>query len=407
MKFLILTQYFYPEIGAPQTRFGSFIHVLKKLGHEVEVVTALPNHPTGQIFKGYRGRFYKKETIWGVPVHRYWMYAAQGKGVKRLVSYLSFCLISLLGIFKVQKPDYIFVESPPLFLGITAWVYKLVLRRPIIFNVADLWPDSVVELNAMKKGFVYNRLLWLEKKIYQYSKYVNAVTDKTIEILVQVKGVKKEKVRFLPNGVDSNIFFPGEKDWDVLEKYSWHGKIIIVYAGTIGYAQGLEYMVHSMEVLGKKGEFKNVRFVLVGEGPEAQKLKDLTKDKKMSNVDFLGVKALDEVAGILRACDIGYVGLIDRPLFKTVRPSKVFPLVASGLPILYAGKGEMAQIVQEKKFGLVCSPENIPDHVAKLEVLIQNLKGYKEQVLGTQKEIYETYSWDVNVKKWLDSIEKR
>jgi len=119
MRFLILSQYFPPETGAPQVRLAAMIRELLGLGHTVEVVTALPNYPHGQIFPDYRGRFYRLQDWEGVRVHRVWMYAATGAGIKRLLNYFSFMLTAFWGLRKAQKPDYLFIESPPLFLGIT------------------------------------------------------------------------------------------------------------------------------------------------------------------------------------------------------------------------------------------------------------------------------------------------
>src|SRR5262249_44582872 len=150
----ILTQYFPPEIGGAQTRLKSFATELARAGHHVEIVTALPNYPRGRFFPGYEKTLYKKESLDGITIHRVWLFPAVGSGVKRLLNYLSFTLTSFYGLLRSTRPDYIFVESPPLFLSFTAWVAGLFWRVPFIFNVADLWPDVILDGGFMKDGFV-------------------------------------------------------------------------------------------------------------------------------------------------------------------------------------------------------------------------------------------------------------
>src|SRR5205807_9750314 len=163
VRFLILTQYFPPEHGAPQVRLAAFARELRRLGHEVEVATAMPNYPTGEIFDGYRKAFYLREDWEGVPVHRVWLYASMGAGFKRLVNYGSFTATSLLALWRARRPDYLFVESPPLFLSLPAILAATVWRVPVIFNVADLWPDSVRELGIMKDGPILRAAERLER----------------------------------------------------------------------------------------------------------------------------------------------------------------------------------------------------------------------------------------------------
>ena len=152
MRFLVLTQYYPPEVGAPQVRLAAMVGELVRDGHQVQVVTALPNHPEGRIHEAYRRRFSAREQLGGADVRRVWIYAAQGAGARRVLSYLSFCVTSMTALVRCQRPDVLFVESPPPFLGLPAVVMSLWWRRPIVFNVADLWPDSAVEMGFLKPG---------------------------------------------------------------------------------------------------------------------------------------------------------------------------------------------------------------------------------------------------------------
>lgn len=266
MRFLILTQYFEPEIGAPQVRFKSFLSNLLKLGHQAEVVTALPNYPTGKIFPEYKGKFYTFETRNGVSVHRVWIFAALGGGVARILNYFSFALFSLYCIWKVKPPDYIFVESPPLSLGIVGYLYAKIFRCKVIFNVADLWPDSVKELGVVNSQVVLKTAYWLEDFIYRHSDYINSVTKQTIRTLHEKKNVPMDKLKFLPNGVDTEIFFPAEANVSIRRDLGWEGKFVIIYAGTVGIAQGLLTLIRAVDELQRMAEYKNILLCIVGGG---------------------------------------------------------------------------------------------------------------------------------------------
>ena len=212
MHFLVLTQYFPPETGAPQIRLAAMIRELLHLGHTVEVVTALPNYPEGQIFPNYRGYFYQQENWEGVQVHRVWLYAATGAGIKRLLNYFSFTLTAWWGLRKAQRPDYLFVESPPLFLGITGYLVAKRWQIPFIFNIADLWPDTVRGLGLMRAGWALRQAEKLESWLYQQADYITVVTVSVRQILIKNKQVSANKVLLLPNGVDTQLFKPQAVD---------------------------------------------------------------------------------------------------------------------------------------------------------------------------------------------------
>ena len=194
MRMLILTQFFAPETGAPQTRLGALARELIRLGHEAEVVTAMPNYPAGRIFSAYRGRFYCREDWGGIAIHRVWVHASMGKGAGRLLNYLSFAATSLYALIKSKRPDYIFVESPPLFLAIPAILMARLWRVATILNVADLWPDSVRQLGILKPGIILRAAERLERWAYRRADFVNAVTEGIARTLIEDKSVPGHKL---------------------------------------------------------------------------------------------------------------------------------------------------------------------------------------------------------------------
>src|SRR5579872_4932670 len=208
MRVLILSQYYAPEIGAPQVRLAALARELRMRGHEVEVVTAMPNHLLGRTYDGYRGRLYLRERIDGVVTHRTWIYAATGTGVGRIANYVSFACTSLFGLLRARRADVIFVESPPLFLSLPGWLTACAHRAKLIFNGVDLWPDSVQDLGVMRDGAMLRGARWFEAWTYRRADIVNAVTDGIADSLHGRKHVPSEKLRFLPNGIDVAAFAP-------------------------------------------------------------------------------------------------------------------------------------------------------------------------------------------------------
>ena len=318
----MISQYFPPEIGAPQVRLSAMARELIKAGHQVEVVTAMPNHPTGKIFPGYTGKLYMRETEDGVTIHRVWVYASVGAGLKRMLNYASFTLTCILGLLRARKPDFIFVESPPLFLSIPARLAALWWRVPMIFNVADLWPDSIRELGLMSDGPVLKFADFLERWTYKRSARINAVTEGIHKTLIIQKGVPKDKVIFLPNGADTTMFAPRAPDDQLAESLSLQGKKIIVYAGTIGFAQGLDTALNAMKKV--YDQDPDIRLIMIGDGSERERLQARVKDENICNVLFHPPAPPEFVARLYTIAFAGLAMLKNIPLFEGPGRQKCF-----------------------------------------------------------------------------------
>lgn len=402
MRFLILTQYYPPETGAPQTRLASMAKELQRLGHQVEVVTAMPNHPTGRVFPEYRGRLYCREAHCGLPVHRVWLFASTGAGLRRMMNYASFTAMSLFGLCRVSRPDYLFVESPPLFLSLPGFLFSRLWGAKMIFNVADLWPDSVRELGLMKDGFVLHAADRLEAWTYRVSDYVNAVTEGNRVTLAVKKAVPTRKILFLPNGVDTSLFRPQPPDQTVAERFGLVGKKLIIFAGTLGYAQGLDV---ALDAAGMLSDQSDVRFVFVGDGSDKARLKLEAKQRGLSNVVFLNPVPLGDVAQLYSLALAGLATLRNVPLFEGVRPSKIFPIMASGVPVLYSGAGEGARLVDAAQAGLVTPPED----AQALAGAVRRLAGDPDLSirLGTNGREYveQHHAWSALVSNWVEQLQ--
>jgi colanic acid biosynthesis glycosyl transferase WcaI len=400
VRVLILTQYYPPEIGAPQTRLAALGRELIHHGHDVEVVTAMPHHLLGRVYDGYRGRIYMHEAIEGINVHRTWVYAATGTGTRRILNYLSFACSSLLGLFRARRPDVIFIESPPLFLSIPGWIAARMRQARIIFNVADLWPDSVRDLGVMNDGLTLRAAEWLEKWSYARADIVNAVTEGIQNNLCRHKGVPADKVRFLPNGIDVDMFSPREKDRDLQRKLQLDERPAFLYAGTHGIAQGLQVVIAAAKLA---ESYANL--VLVGSGPTKPMLVDQARRMNLRNVRFVDPVPLREMPNFFSLASASIVPLVDRPLMSGARPSKIFPSLACGVPVLYCGRGEAAALLERAGAGTSVEPENAQALADEMLALAKDASRREQMSERARALAVERFAWASIVDTWLRSIE--
>jgi len=400
MKILILTQYFSPEVGAAQTRLYETARALLRNGVDVDVFTSMPSYPLGKIFDGYKGHFFKQEHIDGISVYRVWSYASNELGVvKRLFSYGSFTALAMAALTKVKPaPDLIFIESPPLTLGLTGYLLGKTWRRPWILNLSDLWPDSIFALGAMSETSSAGKMLIkLEHFLYRKASGITAVTEGMASDLLQKKRIPRNKLYYLPNGANVEAFQPVEK----LDKQKRKN---FIYAGRIGSA-------HGVEVIAKAAAFtkhrEDICYQIVGDGPELESLKKLASDLNVTGLKFIEPVPLTEMPRKLNEAYAAFVTLKDLPLFKATRPAKMMAPLAAGLPLLYSGSGEGAEMVKESGAGLVTPPEDEKALAEAVLWLADHPQAACEMGSKGRKFAEERLDWNALVKNWLEEVEER
>ena len=357
MKILILTQYYPPEIGAPQNRLHELAVRLQANGVQIEVLTALPNYPKMEVQEAYRKRQNREENIDGIPVHRAWIYVSQSKGIlARLVNYFSFVWTAYWRGRKLKSFDYLMVESPPLFLGFTAMALSKKLKAKLIFNVSDLWPESAEKLGIVQNQLFLKLAYQLEAKCYERA-YL--ITGQTQGIVADIsKRFPTKEVYWLPNGVNIDFYNPSHIDEGDFRKN--HGfstsDILFFYGGILGHAQGLEVILHAANLL---RDLPNVQFILQGSGPEKEKLQNLKSSLKLANIHFLEPVSKQEMPAVLKAIDVALVPLKKLPLFEGAIPSKVFEALAMEVPLLLGVDGEARRhFIDNVAAGWFFEPEN-------------------------------------------------
>ncbi len=393
MKLLILTQYFPPEVGAPQNRLFELAVRLKKLGIEVSVLTAMPNYPQMKIYNGYEGKNYMYEEIEGIPVHRASIYLPKNKSIiQRLLNYFSFVYSSAkIGKNKIGNVDIIMCESPPLFLGYSALYLKRKKKAKLIFNVSDLWPESAEKLRVVTNKWMLKLAYRLEKKLYQKSILVTGQTQGICKNINE--RFPKVKTFWLPNGVDVSYYNPSTvtSNWRIENDFS-ESDILYLYAGIIGLAQGLEIILKTAELVKSN---PSIKFILLGSGPEKKKLLSIKTEKQLSNVYFFDAVSKLQMPQIVKASDVSIIPLRKLELFLGAIPSKIFENLAMEKPVILAVDGEARELfVNQGKCALYSEPENAED-LTKNVLLLANNEDLRKQ-LGERGRIYVEESFNRN-----------
>jgi glycosyltransferase involved in cell wall biosynthesis len=370
LKLLILTQYFPPEVGAPQNRLFELAVRLQKLGVEITVLTAMPNYPQMEIYAGYGGKKYSFEEIQGLKVHRSFIYVSKNRSViSRLRNYFSFVWSSARASSRLAKQyDFLFCESPPLFLGYSALYISRKKDARLIFNVSDLWPESAEKLGVINNRFLLKQAYRLEEKLYKRSALV---TGQTQGICKNISSRFPDvRTYWLPNGVDLSFYNP-----DAISKGKWRKKndykendVIFLYAGIIGIAQGLDVILRAAEKLKTRS---NIHFALMGAGPEKERLLRLKTELELKNVRFFEAVPKTEMPFILRDVNAAVVPLRKLELFLGAIPSKIFESLAMRLPLVLGVQGEAkALFIDSAGAGIAFEPEDHHELVQAVEKFV-------------------------------------
>jgi colanic acid biosynthesis glycosyl transferase WcaI len=367
MHILYISQYFPPEMGAPAARVYELSREWVRMGHRVTVLTGFPNHPTGVVPPEYRGRAFERETTDGIEVVRTWLYAAPNRDrARRILNYLSFPASAIvLGAPSIRGADVVIGTSPQFLVAVAGWVVAAVKRRPFIFEVRDLWPDSIEAVGAIHSRTILGALRAVEEFLYRRATRIVAVARSTPRILAE-RGFDPRKMAVIPNGVDLDLFEPGSHDNEFRRRHVPAGSFVVSYIGTHGMAHALDSVLRTAHALRDDPRF---RFLLVGEGAEKPKLLAQAAELGCDNVVFLDQQPRGTLPEIYRASDVCLVPLRKTPLFQAVLPSKMFEIMGCGRPIVLSVEGEAKELLAESGAGVAVEPESVDALAAALRTL--------------------------------------
>ncbi len=364
MRLIVLTQYYPPEAGAAQNRLSDLARRLATRGHDVHVLTALPNYPGTAVFPAYRGRAGMTEILDHVTVHRAGLYVpSQPTLLRRMRCYLSFAAhAAMLGRRIVPRADVLLMESPPLFLAPAGIYLARRLGAHFVVNVSDLWPRSVLALGLVKPGLATRMAEALERWMVGSAELVTGQTTGIVDDIV--RRFRHPAVRLFPNGVDVELYRSELERDAVRAEFGWSRDLFVVgYAGLLGHAQALSQVLHAARRL---HDTPGLHLALVGHGPCLEALKREAAALGLTNLRFYPPQPSARMPHVQAAFDAGVVPLAKDELFRGARPSKMFEIMAAGRPVVLAAEGESARIVLGAAGGPagVAVPPESPDRLA-------------------------------------------
>ena len=354
MRILFLTDNFPPETNAPATRTWEHVRVWAAKGHDVTVITTAPNFPKGKVFDGYRNAWRSVENTNGIRIVRVKTYISANAGtLKRMIDYISFMVSAMFfGLFE-KRPDLIVATSPQFFTACAGFGLSILRWRPWVFELRDLWPDSIIAVGAMKPSLALRLVEKLELFLYRRARIVISVTHAFRQNLIN-RGINGDKIKVVTNGVDPSKFTPQLRDEALADALDLRGKTVVGYVGTHGMAHALDKVLDAAELLRDRDD---IALLFVGGGAQREALE--LRSQTMANVRFLGTQPRERMASIWSVCDVALVPLRDTPTFRSVIPSKVFEAMAMGLPILMAlPEGEAMSIITKCDSGVTVPPED-------------------------------------------------
>lgn len=402
MKILFVSQYFPPEIEAGAFRVSEISKLFSSYGHKVTVLCGMPNFPTGEIPAFYRKKFIVRESINGVDIVRIWVYPTKNDGlVKRIINYFSFIISATSTSMFLDRFDVVIATSPPLFTGVIGVFISRIKNIPLIFEVRDVWPESAEALGLLTNKWVLRFLQGIEKFIYRMSSMVVVVTKGYIENLIK-KGVLREKLRVISNGVDIDCPKNTTGEGKILEKLNVSGKFIVLYAGTHGVSQGLLTLINCANLLRK---FKDIVFLLVGEGADKDALMSYNARLKLKNVFFINQIAREKLHKIMACSNLSVVLLKKNPLFLSVVPSKLYESMAFGKPIVLGVEGEAKEILETAKAGICIRSENEVDMKEAILSFYNDRNFAVECGINGREFVEKNYSRKMLAKKYENAIQ--
>jgi glycosyltransferase involved in cell wall biosynthesis len=364
VKILYVSQYFPPEMGAPAARVAELSRHWAEAGHDVTVLTGFPNHPTGNVPTEWRSKFRRlvhRQKLDGVNVVRTWLLPFPNrKTYERILNYSSFCLSAACTGLLIEPPDVVIASSPQLLVGMSGWWLARCKRSRFVFEVRDLWPESLAAVGiGSSDSMMYRVLARIAGFLYRSSDRTVVVAPAFKEHLIRHWGIPPEKISVVENGVETDLFNAKAEtaSENCLRKdLGVEGKFMVSYIGTMGNAHGLETLVAAAEQL--QNSAAGIVFLLVGDGAEKEHLASLTRARGLTNVRFVAEQPREKIPSYISASDACMVLLKKNEIFKTVIPSKMLEFMSCGRPLILAVDGQARKILEEAEAGIYVEPEN-------------------------------------------------
>ncbi len=401
MKILIVTQYFPPERGAVRRLF-EFARFFARQGHEVSVLTAVPNYPDGVVPPEYRGRFFVRETIDGIKVYRSWVLAASNQFPgRRMVGFVTFLVTALINSFRIREDfDIILASTPPVTSPLIGWLLSKWRRGKFLIEVRDLQPESSEQFGNLNPSWFTRFVKRIIHGLYRRAEHLVAVTDGIADYLRSL-GIPPERVSTVKSGV-SNEFLDAHVN-GVRTTYGWEDKFLVVYSGTLGWVRPLETVI---EAARKLADHPDIHFVFIGDGQKRVSLQNMVRDYGLKNVSFVGLQPLEAIPYFLKASDVLVETLKEVAVSRMAFPSKVYEYMASGRPVLFGARQGEAITELKQAGGALTYPSDDPEQLAELVLKLQSGQIDGDR-LGEQyrRHIARNHHREVWARRYLDVLQ--
>ena len=408
MKILYVSQYFPPELGAPAARAAELSRHWVRMGQEVTVLTGFPNHPTGVVPDEWRPRLHRlhyTEIVDGVRVVRTWLWPLPNrKAHERILNYTSFCVSAALSGLALPKPDVVIATSPQLLCALAGWWLAWCKRAPFIFEVRDLWPESLAAVGASSEGKLLHRVLGaVAGFLYRRADRLVVVAPAFEDHLIRYWNVPAGKISVVENGVETDIFRLEPAAMELRKQLKLEGRFVICYIGTMGNAHGLETLIAAAEEL--QTAFPCVVFLLIGEGAQKERIVKLAAGRGLDNIRFFDQQPRERIPTYISAADVCLVMLRKSELFKTVIPTKLLEYMACERPVIVAVDGQARQIVQEAGAGIFAEPGN--SHALVNAIFDVAGEPERRQKMGTsgRQYIVNRFSREKTAREYIGVLE--
>jgi colanic acid biosynthesis glycosyl transferase WcaI len=388
MRIMILAQCYAPENVSAAVLITELAVDLVKHGHQVSVITGAPNYPHGRVYEGYRNQLYQVEILEGVRIIRTWSYISPSKKFwPRLFHYGTYSVASFYGGLMAGCPDVIVSFSPPLPLGLSAWLLSRIWRRPWLLQIEDLYPDAAVASGVLKNKIVINFFLKMEEFLYVHSQRISVISESFRQVLL-AKGVPCPNIEVIPVWADPDQVRPMPKENNFRHRHGLDGKFVVIYAGNIGLTSCLEDVLNAAEILRTRDD---IRIVIVGEGVKKKSLEAEARALNLNNMLFLPYQDREAFPEMLAAADLGLVTLTPCADLSSL-PSKTFNIMASARPILAVTPpdGEIARLIRVAGCGWNVLP-NSPQSLAQAIVMLEAHGSLRTQMGKNARFYLEKY----------------
>ncbi len=371
MRILFFSHYFPPEGNAPASRTYENCKAWVRDGHDVTVVTCVPNSPDGVVYEGYRNRLRQREVVDGIEVVRVWTYVAANKGtLLRILNFVSYMFSAALFAMFMRRPDIVIATSPQFFCGWAGLIVSKLRRLPFILEIRDLWPESIYAVGAMRNAPLLRFLELLEKWMYAGASRIVTVGDGYKQKLLE-KGVPEAEISVVTNGADLEFFTPRPPNVELRKQFGLESKFVCASVGTLGMGSGLKVVPLAAKILREKGR-DDLMFLLVGDGAVRTDIEALVAEHRLKNVVLTGRQPKKLMPDFIATADVCLSHLQRNDLFKTVLPSKIFEAMAMSRPMILGVEGFAADLLRRAEAGICIEPDNPEALAAAVERLADN-----------------------------------